>query len=117
MPTDEQRWATLPRCPYCNEKGTHAPQCAEGAAPRRHVCETTACCATFTAAEWAERAAPRAEGLDVERLREIASEVIEAWRSDHPLKDHRVDSAIRQLDLALRLSRPSDERVPESEET
>ena len=72
-------------------------------------------------AEAAQGAAPRAEGLDVERLAEWfhdkwESRGIACWhKNQHMASWDCGRDAIEAAEYA-RLSRPSDERVPESEE-
>ena len=58
---------------------------------------------------WKAGAAPRAEGLDVERLGQV---IYEMGVDDLDLPDAQKLAA----HIAARLSRPSDERVPEPED-
>ena len=76
----------------------------------------------FALAEAAQGAAPRSEGLDVERLAKAMASLRWAWLAwtDRPLDGDidRRSTAFRNAaeKLAAAYSRPSDERVPESEE-
>ena len=97
---------------------------SEGAAPRAegHTHNPDACdhCMALVMIG-ADRAAPRAEGLDVERLAEWfhdkwESQGIACWHKNQHMRSWDCGrDAIEAVEYA-RLSRPSDERVPESEE-